>query len=1019
MIINNIKKKKEEVEELRKQLAKAQSSLDEEIRKVEARKKELSNTLLSLADYDFTPDFLENPLFMNNSSSIIYSAFFAGDKNGNYGITVPKITFLTAIQTALQLLPLGQAINFYFNNNLFDNIDTIGINDKLMEHTKNDKLLILFDNALINYLNKPINNLPDNVKMYINNFVDKSMFDESLIKEAGLEGRIYLNNDKVNVKSDVLLKDLITYDSLVFKKLLKKMISPDGIPLSLGGRPLGSFTSNFTDVIKLLEEKYGKEKGEHLAKEIYVTESWINLLAHPVPDNAKDVVSSFEDAFDFEKILLEKFHIVHPFLVQRLCDLEGDIDKLEQELEKPLKYLLSLGKDISWNNPIDFALRKEERAELLITNYVKPNKLDRQWRKWSQYHFSSLNIELEDRYLSHAKEHGFCMRCLAYDVFTQLQLAANEHKAPKSNKSIDNLVKNNAKLLLGPYDFVSKLDVNELESVVNTLVKKDDKVKEHNELIKKLGDYNIHGLNVLNKNHDCAKCEMIRKINDIAYDYKNKINTLKEHLLLRNADDGIIENELGKLLPFLENLEDDRMVYLINLFHYNKISQNLGYDIRPLSSLSGKIMNNDELTKLVKQDYITYKERVIKKGWQKIKSVLDNYANGKIITDYEGLAEKLSELDFIKGNLVKERKGIYVMGKFMDLDEDELQLENKTIKSITITEPGPLLSSILNYYARTKAEEFLKEPTVKYSPSLELKEALKYLKKLEQLLKEGDKSILSQIRNTVIKAFKKLPQYASKESNPYLKEASKKLRGIINGGRYEDIYKSLWEKNPIIFATKEEYESALKNFYSGGKLLSPQEIWGILKYEATKEALKKRKPLIETLSRKGYNYDWNAVRMEIQKIYIGDTYSVSMGNNNNKDKDKEINDYLESLGFASDEEINRIKNDYWIDAIRNVVSPPEQESSTEADDMVITLNDLVYFDRDYDAKQKEEWKNIYSTIDEVKDEEYKAIQDDLINGKPLFKEDILKYIKYEETHDTLYLINKLKKRWARLKCLIK
>ncbi len=489
----------------------------------------------------------------------------------------------------------------------------------------------------------------------------------------------------------------------------------------------------------------------------------------------------------------------------------------------------------------------------------------------------------------------------------------------------------------------------------------------------------------------------------------------------------INDKEFQEINEDLSKLKED---IILNLVYDDDINDNIENLKKKYSRYGDKLMALKRKASLMSRSYSFFylfdkyfdflsnllsPEEIITNKLGEIKKKIDEYANGKIITDYKGLAEKLSELDFIKGNLVKERKGIYINGNFVETSKDAVQIGNKEVKTITITEPGLLLSSILNYYARTKAEEFLKEPTVKYVPSLKLKKTLEYLKKLEQSLKDDDKSILSQIRNTVIKAFKKLPQYASKESNPHLKEASKELRGIINGGRYEDIYKSLWEKNPIIFATKEESESALKNFYSGEKLLSPQEIWGILKYEATKEALKKEKPLIETLSRKGYNYDWNAVRMEIQKIYIGDTHSVSMGNNDNKDKDKEIKDYLESLGFASDEEINRIKNDYWIDAIRNVVSPPEQESNTEADDMIMTLNDLIYFDQDYDAKQKEEWKNIYSTIKEVKDEEYKSIKDDLINGKPLFKEDILKYIKYEETHDTLYLINEVKKRWAKLK----
>ncbi len=274
-----------------------------------------------------------------------------------------------------------------------------------------------------------------------------------------------------------------------------------------------------------------------------------------------------------------------------------------------------------------------------------------------------------------------------------------------------------------------------------------------------------------------------------------------------------------------------------------------------------------------------------------IKTV-ENVANGKIMTDYKSLAEKLSELDFIKGNLVKERKGIYINGNFVETSKDAVQIGNKEVKTITITEPGPILSSILNYYARTRAEEFLKKPTVKYPPSL-VKETLEYLKKHEQSLKVDNQSSLSRGRS------------------------------VISELGYEDIYKLLWEKNPIIFATKEEYENALKNFYSGEKLLSPREVWGILKYETTKEALKKEEPLIETLSRKGYNYDWNAVRMGIQKIYIGDAHSVSMGNNDNKDKDKEVKDYLKSMGFVSDEEINRIKNDYRIDAIANVLSSGE------------------------------------------------------------------------------------------------
>ena len=195
----------------------------------------------------------------------------------------------------------------------------------------------------------------------------------------------------------------------------------------------------------------------------------------------------------------------------------------------------------------------------------------------------------------------------------------------------------------------------------------------------------------------------------------------------------------------IERLLKDRETKLILYLYANKIrkwKQELTFDsaIDEIINFS-KLLISNNIPPYLARKKIIYKFSDLSKKWEKIKTIIDGYSGGKLINDYDALAQKLQDCEdceFWKFNLVR---------------------------TDTETETLPLLNSIINGYVKDKAVKFIKGHNKK----------------------------------------------------------------SFDKGSYEYIFRQLLKENPVVFQSDEEYEKALNDFFSGERLLSPKEIWGIAK----------------------------------------------------------------------------------------------------------------------------------------------------------------------------------------------
>lgn len=305
--------------------------------------------------------------------------------------------------------------------------------------------LPLIDNIKIEYASLP----PPVMKFIIEKAITKN-YDLKVSLFKVLFNEVAKNNPELVSNNNLTLRDLIIEDAKFIKTSLNNALSSEGIPLVNESRGTEGAENNVKNLMDI-----GGLKG-------YVIESWFNIIkdvkslelndyiAHNditslnSVDEINKAINNYKNSFidkynNYWQSIVNKFGEVHPYLLQRMIDSDGDIEGLVNELKFPITALTTpeFSDFLEINSlealtiyPLhDEKKAKEMRDKLINDNFLVPAGLVDDWNSWNQEHKKLMNYEKDENnkfilpkdepLLSYVTNHFHCIKCLLLDYLTK------------------------------------------------------------------------------------------------------------------------------------------------------------------------------------------------------------------------------------------------------------------------------------------------------------------------------------------------------------------------------------------------------------------------------------------------------------------------------------------------------------------------------------------------------------------------------------------------------------------------